>query len=191
MVRGRARQHLTPLSSHRGLTVTPANTTKYWVQIRNDCGAVATSDTITITVRPCTAPRIVIQPSNIDVVAGSTGAVAATISGTQPLTFQWFEGARLDTAHPVTKATTASFTTDPIFSPTTYWLRATNECGQVETQAVQVSVVQSCSTPVITTSRRTRCFAGYQRDPLGLRVRSVTAVPLVRGFVFVFSKPSG
>ena len=180
----------TLISTQQSITVTPSVTTKYWVQLKNDCGAVASSDTITITVRPCTAPRVVIQPTNIDVISGGRGTLAATISGSTPMTFQWFEGP--DTSRVVSKATGASFTTDPIFAPTTYWLRAKNECGEVNTAVVQVNVVTSCTSPAITSQPKSQTVA-----PGSSTILSVSAIgPSLeyrwyQGPVFDFTKPVG
>jgi hypothetical protein len=140
-----------PLGTQSTLTVTPMVSTQYWVQVSSDCGAVATTETIDITVRPCTKPRVVLQPSNAEAIFGKSAGLAATISGTGPITLQWYEGLPPDTSRPVTGATTVSVSTPPMSSSTTFWLRASNECGTVDTDAATVTVVATCTPPVITT----------------------------------------
>jgi len=148
-----------PTGSGPSVTVTPSTTQSYWLQVSNDCGAVATSELVTITVTPCNAPQTVIQPASADVISGTGATLSATISGTQPIQFQWFRGARLDTSQAVTNATTASFTTDPLFSNAQFWLQATNACGVVSTNAVSVRVVASCTAPVITVQPQNQSVA--------------------------------
>ena len=131
------------------ITVAPQSTQTYWLLVTNDCGANATAGPITITVTPCNAPRIAIQPSNAEVVLGSQATFAVTIDGTTPMQMQWYEGARGDTSHPVTNATTSSFTTNALFAPTSFWLDATNACGEVQTVSAAVTIVPNCTAPVI------------------------------------------
>ena len=132
------------------LTVTPQATTRYWVQVTNDCGAMVTSSAVTVNVTPCTAPSVVVQPAHSDVIAGTSAALSATISGTQPMELQWYEGETGDTSRPVPNATAASAASPSIFAPTQFWLLAQNPCGEVRTQSARISVVSSCTAPVIT-----------------------------------------
>jgi hypothetical protein len=137
-------------------------------------------------------PRVVIQPASAEAVIGRSATLSATISGTAPMTFQWYEGSRLDTSRPVTKATTASFTTDPLFAPTSFWLRARNECGEIDTAAADVAVVSNCTPPVITSHPQNQTVA-----PGGSTILSVGAngpslqYRWYQGQVFDFTKPVG
>ena len=132
------------------LTVTPQVTTRYWVQVSNDCGAVVTSDAVTVNVTPCTAPSVIVQPANSDVISGTSASLSAAISGTPPMDLQWYEGETGDTSRPVPNATAASVASPSIFAPTKFWLLARNPCGEAQTQAARISVVSSCTPPVIT-----------------------------------------
>jgi hypothetical protein len=136
------------------VTVTPPVTQSYWVEVSNDCGATATSDAVTITVTPCNAPQVVIQPAASDVVSGTGATLSATISGTQPMTFQWYEGTPPDTSHPVVNANTATVVTPPLFAGSSFWVQAINPCGTVSTAAAAVRVVTTCTPPLITTQPR-------------------------------------
>ncbi|HVS32146.1 MAG TPA: M57 family metalloprotease [Thermoanaerobaculia bacterium] len=147
-----------PLAATPAVTVTPPVTTSYWIQVSNDCGARVT-ETVTIEVRPCTAPRVIIQPASSVVVNGSSASLSATVSGTSPMQFQWYEGAPPDTSRPVSGATSASVTTLPIFAATSFWLRATNECGLVDTATAAITTVATCSVPVITSPPRDQVVA--------------------------------
>ena len=131
-------------------TVTPLATSSYWLEATNSCGAFARTNTITITVVPCVAPKIVVQPSGGQSVIGESITLAAAVSGTQPMTLQWYEGARGDTSHPVANGNTTAITAGPIIAPTSFWLRATNDCGDVQSNAAAVTLASSCITPSIT-----------------------------------------
>ncbi|HEV2718651.1 MAG TPA: M57 family metalloprotease [Thermoanaerobaculia bacterium] len=134
------------------LVVRPAATTTYWVRATNSCGASIDSDTITIAVTPCDAPSIVVQPVSGNVLSGTTGVLAVIDSGTAPLRYQWYEGARGDTSRPVTNANLSSMTTATLLSgSTTYWLRITNDCGSIDSDAATMTVVNACTPPAIVT----------------------------------------
>jgi len=93
--------------------------------------------------------QVVIQPADADAIVGTGATLSATISGTGPMQFQWYRGARPDRSSPVANANTASFTTDPLFTPATFWLEASNACGTVQTNSASVRIVQSCTAPAI------------------------------------------
>jgi hypothetical protein len=132
------------------LTVRPAITSTYFVRVTNACGATLDSDAITIAVSPCDAPAILVQPSGGEVLSGTSGVLAVIDSGSAPLRYQWYEGPRGDVSRPVPTASLASMTTPSLLSgATTYWLRITNDCGSVDSDAVTMTVVNSCAAPVI------------------------------------------
>src|SRR5204863_3771604 len=142
----------TPLTGETAssLAVHPAATSTYWVRATNSCGASIDSDTITIAVTPCDAPAIFVQPVGGDVLSGTTGSLAVIDGGSAPLRYQWYEGSRGDTARPVPNASLASMTTPTLLSGSTkYWLRITNDCGSIDSEAVTINVVGSCSAPAI------------------------------------------
>jgi len=150
---GSAPDKSAPISGATGasLTVTPLATSSYWLEATNSCGAFARTETITITVVPCFAPKIVVQPNGGQAVAGETITLAAAITGTQPLTLQWYEGLRGDLSHPVPNSNATAITAGPIIAATSFWLRATNDCGDVQSDAASVTLATSCIAPQITT----------------------------------------
>jgi hypothetical protein len=133
-------------------------TTPFWIQVTNDCGATATESVI-ISVRACTKPSVIIQPASAQVVTGGPASLSASIAGTVPVQFQWFEGAPPDTSRPVTNATSASVTTPLLFSSSSFWLRATNECGTIDTATAAITIVDQCAQPVITSAPRDQSVA--------------------------------
>ncbi|HSP35365.1 MAG TPA: M57 family metalloprotease [Thermoanaerobaculia bacterium] len=174
------------------VTITPQATQTYWLLASNDCGATATSSVITITVTPCDAPRIIIQPAAVVAIANRNATLAATISGTAPMQLQWYEGARGDKSHPVTNATTSSFMTDPLVAPKSFWLDATNACGEVETDAATVTIVPSCSAPVITAEPRDTSVPSGTSAILSVGVTGPSLTfAWYEGSVFDFTHPVG
>ncbi|HKS22145.1 MAG TPA: M57 family metalloprotease [Thermoanaerobaculia bacterium] len=132
------------------LVVRPAATTSYWVRVTNTCGATLDSDVVVIAVTPCDAPEILVQPVGGNVLSGTTGVLAAIESGSPTLRYQWYEGPRSDTSRPLSNASLASMTTLTLLSgATSYWLRITNDCGSVDSDAVTMTVVNSCTPPAI------------------------------------------
>ncbi|MEA2571457.1 MAG: hypothetical protein QOI24_3458 [Acidobacteriota bacterium] len=132
------------------LDVRPASTSTYWVQVSNDCGASASSDTITIGVTPCTAPRIVVQPTGGDVVSGGVATLFVGNTGTAPLHYTWYQGESGDTSKPVTNGTGSTVTIGGVTTLTSYWVRIANDCGTVDSAPARIRVVANCTAPVIT-----------------------------------------
>jgi len=136
-----------PIANATGtnLAVTPAATSSYWVRASNSCGSSADSNTITITVLPCNAPKIVVQPAGGDVVSGFGATLFADVTGTQPIAFQWYEGTFPDTSHPANNGTSAMLAVPPIVSPVSYWLHVSSECGEANSSTARLTIVTSCT----------------------------------------------
>jgi hypothetical protein len=141
----------TPVSGATGasLTVTPSTTTSYWVRSSNTCGSSVDSNTITITVLPCNAPKIVVQPSGGDIVTGNGATLFAAVTGTQPIAFQWYQGTFPDTSQPASGGTSATLALPSLVSPASYWLHVSSECGAADSTTASLTIVQSCTAPSI------------------------------------------
>ncbi len=147
--------------------VAPATTTSYWVKITNDCGS-ASSNTVTVTVATvCVAPAITVQPANVTVNPGDFAPLAVTATGTD-LQYQWYAGAKGDESHPLSSGTIPSIGVAPSVT-TTYWVKVSNDCGSVNSEAATVTVTGTCPKPAITIqpvgttigpSERTTIFVG-------------------------------
>jgi hypothetical protein len=88
---------------------------------------------------PCDPPMITTQPQSTNVTTGSPATLTVATSGTAPLTYQWYVGAKGDTSNPIADATSDSITVTPP-STTRYWARITNACGSVDSAAAIVTV---------------------------------------------------
>jgi hypothetical protein len=131
------------------LTVTPPSTGSFWVRATNSCGSSIDSNTITITVLPCAAPKIVIQPPSANLVTNTGTTLYAAVTGTEPITYQWYEGTFPDTSRPAANGTSATLAVPPLVASASYWLHVSSECGAADSTTARLTVVQSCSTPTI------------------------------------------
>lgn len=137
--------------TNASLSVTPAATASYWARATNACGATTDSETIVVTVTPCAAPLVAVQPFGGDVLANNSATIYADVTGTTPLVLQWYEGAVGDTSHPAPNGTGQTLVTPPLLAPTSYWVRATNQCGTGDSAAATVTIVTTCAAPVVVT----------------------------------------
>lgn len=87
------------------------------------------------------APRIVTQPTGGVINSGDSFALSASATGTPAPTLQWYRGQSGDTSQPIAEATSSFLTTGPLTSTTSYWLRATNSLGFVNSAAATVEVL--------------------------------------------------
>jgi hypothetical protein len=132
----------TPVSGGTSATIndSPVATTSYWVRVSSGCGAAAAdSQAVTVTVSAaCIGPSI-LQPPDIDILAGSTATLhVATTAGTEPFIYQWYQGAKFDTRFPF--GTTATITTPPLTADTPFFVNVSNACGNVNTETITVHV---------------------------------------------------
>jgi hypothetical protein len=135
--------------TNASLPIAPAATTSYWARVTNACGATADSETIVVTVTPCAAPALAVQPGGGDVLANTSATLYAGVTGSAPLVLQWYEGATGDTTHPAPNGTGQTLVSPPLFAPTRYWVRATNDCGTADSAAASISVVTTCAAPAV------------------------------------------
>lgn len=131
------------------LTVQPSNSTSYWVRASSTCGSIDDSSTITITVVPCNTPKILVQPSGGDIVINNGATLFAAVTGTLPITYQWYEGTFPDTSHPATGGTSATLAVPPLVAPVSFWLHVSNVCGTADSNTARLTIVTSCTPPAI------------------------------------------
>jgi len=123
-------------------------TTQFWAEVSNTCGAAQTRTmTVSVTVT-CIAPAITsatATPSSTN--GGATVALAVVATGSS-LQYQWYKGQPQDTSAPLANGNTANVTDTPP-ATTTYWVRVSNTCGSADSGPVTVTV-SSCATVVVT-----------------------------------------
>ena len=73
-------------------------------------------------------PRITVQPATTTTInSGETATLSVTATGTS-LVYQWYAGESGDTSNPVAGANAASFTTEALATPASYWVLVSNNC---------------------------------------------------------------
>ncbi|HKO56018.1 MAG TPA: DUF4214 domain-containing protein [Thermoanaerobaculia bacterium] len=134
-------------SSQNSGAITATKT--FWVKVKNDCGEAA-SQTITVNPQQCIKPGIGSAPQSQNITSGQTVTlIVSGITGSQPLTFQWYEGPSGNTSKPVGQASSPIFNTPAITSTTSYWFLVTNPCGSAQTDTITLTVPGSCNGPSI------------------------------------------
>jgi hypothetical protein len=109
------------------ITVSPTSTTSYWVRVSNPCGPTVNSQTIVVTFQTCVAPTIASVSADQNIPYGSKATLTATISGTGPFTFTWFQGEFPDTSKPAGSGN--PFVTATLTKDTAFWFAVNNSCG--------------------------------------------------------------
>lgn len=57
-----------------------------------------------------------------------------------PLHYQWFRGSSGNTDHPISGATSPTYTTPQLSETTTYWVRVNNACGAANSVTATITV---------------------------------------------------
>jgi len=131
------------------VTVTPASTTSYWVRAWSTCNRGTDSNAATVTV--CTIPVISRQPGNAPPINPGWAGTTDVIANGANLTYQWYRGESGDTSSPISGATGSSVTVST-FSSLRVWVRVTNLCGFVNSNAAWISVYPTISGPTQSTT---------------------------------------
>ena len=100
-----------------------ANAGAAWVIVNSGCGK----------------PWIIGQPQSEGVQSGQTATLSVTATGTAPLSYQWYRGDAGDTSTPV-GGDVSTFTTPPLISTASFWVRVTNACGTADSATATISV---------------------------------------------------
>ncbi len=107
--------------------------------ISNDYGSIST-DTVTIASK--VAPSVISSPTSTSACVGSSANFTASIDGTNPITYAWYNinGA-------LGAGTTDSYTINSVTAndASTYRLKASNSCGSVFTNGASLTVKTSPS----------------------------------------------
>jgi hypothetical protein len=99
----------------------------------------------------CISPTSASISGGGEVPSGGTATLTATVTGGNgTFTYAWFEGSPSDTSHPV-GSNSPTFTTPPITSLKSYWVRVTNTCGSVNATTSVFPHEDTCTAPQITT----------------------------------------
>ncbi|MBI2840658.1 MAG: IPT/TIG domain-containing protein [Acidobacteria bacterium] len=128
----------------------PLTTThSYHVELENECGLTSSLRATVSIASSCVAPSIVEQPSSLTVLAGMTATLSVTASGSS-IRFQWYEGIDYNSSILVPGAVTNVLVTPQLARSTSYWVRASNECGVADSTIASVTVGGGSGGPAIT-----------------------------------------
>lgn len=87
----------------------------------------------------CTQVAILQQPAGSRIVAGQTLTLSVAVSGTPPVTFQWYAGMRGDRSSPLAGSILSSVVVAPNVT-TSYWVSAANACSSAESETATVLI---------------------------------------------------
>lgn len=124
-------------------------TAVYRVRVSNTCGAVESSDATVTVESTCQPPAITSHTVNATVETNKPVTLTVTATGTS-LMYQWYAGAAGDTSQPIANATGPTFTSAPLATSTSFWVRVKNSCGEVDSATIPVTVGAACTIPTIT-----------------------------------------
>lgn len=135
-----------PVGNATSAFVSPTDTTTYWARVTASCGT-ATADTPLITVNVCDDPAIAAsgQPVSQTIFSGAraTLTVTATQSTSTAMTYQWYRGTTSGSGTLIEGATSASYVTDPLTAPASYWVKVRASQSFCETNS-SVATVSIC-----------------------------------------------
>jgi hypothetical protein len=120
----------------------------------------------------CTKPSITTHPQSQTISTSQSATLNVIATGTSPLSYQWYRGSKGDTSSPISGATSNSYTTPPLTSTTSYWVRVGNSCGSTDSNTATVTI--SCTAPTITTHPQSQTISSGQSATLSV-VASGTA----------------
>ena len=152
-------------------------TAQYWLRAQNNLGTVV-SQTVTVTVTPTqTSPPVITQhPLGVLIDSGQTATLSVVASGTDPLTYQWYQTGTSGTAL-IPGATAKIWTTPALTSTTRYFVRVTNTYGTTDSLVATVQVSASIAlAPAISQQPQSQTIAAGQTATLS--VSATGAQPL-------------
>ena len=144
----------TPVGSNSTGFTTPALTTatNYWVRVSNAYGS---ADSATAVIAIGVAPSITSAPASQTIASGATATLNVAATGTDPLSYQWYQGSSGVTTTPVGSNST-SFTTPALTTATNYWVRVSNAYGSVNSATAAIAMGVA---PLITTAPASQTIA--------------------------------
>jgi hypothetical protein len=161
------------------ITVSPNETTNYWVRVSAACGPPADSNTATVTVNECASLTIGSPTATPGASAGQFTLSITASSTSTPLEFEWFRGETPGFGG--TKvASTQSFATT-VFAVTSFWARVTNACDRVKVSSL--ITVAPCTLPAITTQPEDKTVTSGGTTTLSIAFTGIGNVNWYRGTV--------
>ena len=170
------------------LTVTPTQSTNFWVRVSGSCGAPVDSNTVTVNVSPC-ADLTVDPPTATQLPGvGKFRLNVTAFSSSGPLLFQWFRGTTPGVGGVQIAGTQSTDVTVNV--ATSFWARVTNACGK--TGVTSLITVAPCTLPAITSQPQDQTIPSGGSASLSIAFTPPTAsVTWYRGLVGDKTNPVG
>lgn len=170
------------------LTVSPTQTTNFWVRVSGTCGSPVDSNTVTVNVVPC-ADLTVDPPTATQLPGvGKFRLNVTAFSSSGPLIFQWFRGTTPGIGGVQVASTQSTDVTVAV--ATSFWARVTNACAK--TDVTPLITVAPCTLPAITTQPQDQTIANGGSASLSIAFTPPTAsVTWYRGLVGDKTNPVG
>lgn len=151
--------------------------TQFWAKVTNSCGTSKASELVV--VAPCQLPVIVTQPADRTIPKYGTTQLTVGITG-EGVAIQWYQGLAPDKSTPLPAGTSA--TVGPLETTTSYWASLTNDCGEISTRTVTVTVDESCVLARITAQPEDRTVSAGASTELAVTfIGENTTVQWYRG----------
>lgn len=130
-----------PGATSNAISVSPAQTTSYWVRVSDGCGSV-NSASVQVAVSVC-EPVITQQPQNR--ILGPGESTTLSVSATNASSYAWYVGSSGNTA--IFAGSGPSLMVSPA-QTNSYWVRVSNSCGFADSISATVQVL-ACPPPTI------------------------------------------
>ncbi len=151
-------------------TSTLTSSTSFWVHVSNTAGSINSATAFVTVNQP---PTILTQPLTQTITSRHSVTLTVVATGTLPLSYQWYVGNSGDTHNPIGGALLSSYTTSTLTSSTSFWVRASNIAGSVDSTTALVTVNQP---PSIVTQPLTQTITSGQS--VTLTVAATGTLPL-------------
>jgi CSLREA domain-containing protein len=86
-------------------------------------------------------PAILTQPQSGAVTPGQKAMLTVVVGSISPATYQWYAGTSPNTGSPISEATSSTYTTPPLSSTSSVWVRVSNPYGAVDSTTATITVV--------------------------------------------------
>jgi len=135
-----------PSATGSSVQVSPTSTTTYWVRVSNSCPGSADSAAATVTVTSGCPTVTLGNPNGADLGGGSFSLSISAVGGSG-FTYAWFQGSSVGLGSQIGSGN--PFTVNNINTPTSFWARVSNSCGNTSDSPRTVTVGgQTSCTPV-------------------------------------------
>lgn len=134
-------------SNNKTISVSPTQTTNYWVRVSGQCGSPVDSAAATVTVTLCDDVTVDAPTATPNGGAGKFTLHVNAFSPSMPLLFTWFKGTTPGFGGQ--QAGSGQTLNVTVTAVTSYWVRVTNGCGKVAFSPL--ITVAPCTLPSITT----------------------------------------